>query len=278
MSKRVGPGPQPDEHVIPADILAEDQDEMDELEENVGVPPRKVTMDEFIGAEKAFDDLVYTEEREIEITPFRPGNTKYVLTDRQKVYLQDCIDQFDKYLKYETERFSHGNEEANKKLKDLNNAMKKIMDVGLDGLTPEERQTVGEYNHIMNDIPIEGDHNLSYHMYNCAGPIGIKPKDIHDGLDMLGVMTGVPATYERNTAEARQRDRMLYRKEKVDKIMSDYSEEAGELVENAKSIGLDELQKKFGETEIGIKLGQINAIVGNLSNYKNASYYIDENL
>ena len=83
MSKRVGPGPEPDELKIPANILAEDQDEMDELEENVGVPPRKVTMEEFIGAEKAFDDLVNTEEQEIEMTPFRPGNTKYVLIDRK---------------------------------------------------------------------------------------------------------------------------------------------------------------------------------------------------
>ncbi|MBO7374106.1 MAG: hypothetical protein J6U19_07705 [Oscillospiraceae bacterium] len=44
MPKKTGQGQQPDEQEIQANILADDQDNMDELEENVGVPPRKVTM------------------------------------------------------------------------------------------------------------------------------------------------------------------------------------------------------------------------------------------
>ena len=135
-------------------VLAEQQDNEDELEEDVGVPPRKVTMEEFIEADTAFDDLIESEEELTERTPFRPGDSaKYILTDTQRTYLNACIDEFDKYLYRETERYSFGNEEANKKLKDLNNAMKKIIESGLDSLTPEERATVDGYNSVMNDIP-----------------------------------------------------------------------------------------------------------------------------
>ena len=81
-------------------ILAEEQDMEDELEENVGAVPRKVTMEEYAGAEKAFNDLVASEEEEFETLPFRPGkNAKYVLTDYQKDILQSGIDQIGNYLR-----------------------------------------------------------------------------------------------------------------------------------------------------------------------------------
>ena len=279
MPRKETQGQQPDEQELQANILADDQDNMDELEENVGVPPRKVTMEEFVGAEKAFDELISTEEREIEKTPFLPGeDTRFVLTERQKEYLEDCIAQFDKYLDYETKRHSYGNREVHIKLKALNEAMKKILDVGLDGLTPEERETVNDYNHIMNDIEAVGDRNLSYHMYNYSGPIGLTLSDIHAGLDMLGVMTGIPATYEGNKAKDLLKGRAEYRKGKVDKVMDSYSEEAQELVANAKTMGIEELQKKFEGTPIADKLKQINAIVIDLSNYKFGNYTIEDDL
>ena len=63
-------------------ILAEDLDMADELEENVGVPPRKVTMEEYEGAEDAFSRLVELEEEEFETMPFRPGKSKVCAEQR----------------------------------------------------------------------------------------------------------------------------------------------------------------------------------------------------
>ncbi|MBR6898357.1 MAG: hypothetical protein IKN24_09335 [Lachnospiraceae bacterium] len=49
-----------EEQEVQNNILLDDGDRdiEDELEENVGVPPRKVTMEEFVGADEAFDKLV----------------------------------------------------------------------------------------------------------------------------------------------------------------------------------------------------------------------------
>ena len=52
------PNKNPDEQELQANILAEEQDMEDELEEDVGAIPRKVTMKEFVEAEKAFNDLI----------------------------------------------------------------------------------------------------------------------------------------------------------------------------------------------------------------------------
>ena len=87
-------------------ILAEDLDMADELEENVGVPPRKVTMEEYEGAEDAFSRLVESEEEEFETMPFRPGkNAKFVLNKGQKENIQFCIDEFQKYIDIEVGRY-----------------------------------------------------------------------------------------------------------------------------------------------------------------------------
>ncbi len=51
MPKDKAQGGQPDEQELQANILAEEQDMEEELEENVGTPPRKVTMEEFIEAD-----------------------------------------------------------------------------------------------------------------------------------------------------------------------------------------------------------------------------------
>ncbi len=51
MPKDKTQGGQPDAQELQANILAEEQDMEEELEENVGTPPRKVTMEEFIEAD-----------------------------------------------------------------------------------------------------------------------------------------------------------------------------------------------------------------------------------
>ena len=99
--KKNAQGEQPDVLENQPNILAEEQDMEDELEENVGAPPRKVTMEEYVGAEDAFNELMESEDVEFETTPFRPGKTKFVLTNRQKSWLEDCVEEIGKYLKRE---------------------------------------------------------------------------------------------------------------------------------------------------------------------------------
>lgn len=178
-------------------ILAEEQDMEDELEENVGAVQRKVTMEEYAGAEKAFNDLVASEE-EFETLPFRPGkNAKYVLTDYQKGVLQSGIDQIGNYLR-EEDKAKEFTGEDNKRLRDLHEGMKKIVKDGLDSLSPEERKTVDEFSAIMDGgyhhDSAPGVDTIIKHMRETAGT-NVSLRKLHSGLDMLGVVTGNPATY-----------------------------------------------------------------------------------
>ena len=137
MPKKNNQNAQPNEPEIRADILAEEHDMEDELEENVGVPPRKVTMDEFVKADEEFNKLLASEEKEFERMPFRPGkNTKFVLTERQKDALKEGADEIEKYLKHDTRHSI----EDNQRLQDLQNAMYRILEVGPDGLTRMKRR------------------------------------------------------------------------------------------------------------------------------------------
>ena len=273
-------GGQPDEQEIQANILAEEQDMADELEENVGVPPRKVTMEDVVGAEEAFNDLIGSEEIEIEKTPFRPGkNTKFVLTDRQKGALKASVDEIGKYLDIEINRYKFGDDEANQKLDQLHKAMKKILESGLDSLTPEERNTVDGFSDVMNsEYSHDGGKNLIQHMDNYKGPYRLNMSNIHWGLDMLGVMTGNPAKYKGNRAERLKDSRAYNRAVHVKDIMSARPGEAKELVDTAEKAGLQQLQEQFKGTEIGKKLGQISIIVNDLGNFKYGSHDIEEHL
>ena len=270
MPKKKDQGVQPDEQEIPANILAEERDMDDELEENVGAPPRKVTMDEFIAAEAAFSQLLESEDREFETAPFRPGkNTRFVLTPRQTNALTDCVDEIGKYLDIETKRYSFGNEEANQKLQQLHQAMKKVLKTGLDGLSPDERETVNEFNDVMNtNYRPAGDVSLIRHIVDRKNPYGLRMDIIHMGLDMLGVMTGIPAAYEGNRTESCLNGRAASRKKTIDETVSKHPEEVRELLENAEYAGIRQLRDKFKGTGIGEKLGQICDIIDDLSQYK----------
>ena len=203
MTKKKTQGSQPEEQELQANILAEEQDMEDELEENVGAPVRKVTMEEFVGAEKAFSDLLKSEDIEIETAPFRPGkNARFVLTDRQTGALKDCVGEIGKYLNIETMRYSFGNEEANQKLQQLHQAMKNILETGLDGLNPDDRKIVNEFNEVMNTEYRPSGGTLIQHIVRYKNPYELKMSRIHRGLDMLGVMTGIPAAYEGNQTDA----------------------------------------------------------------------------
>ena len=263
-------------------ILAEEQDMEDELEENVGAVPRKVTMEEYAGAEKAFNDLVASEEEEFETLPFRPGkNAKYVLTDYQKGVLQAGIDQIGNYLR-EEDKAKEFTGADNKRLRDLHEAMKKIVKDGLDSLSPEERKTVDEFSAIMDGAyhhdSAPGVDTIIKHMRETAG-INVSLTKLHSGLDMLGVVTGNPATYQGNKTQDYLDSRTAYRKKKVlDIKYSNQPEEFKELVETAKDAGIDALKDKFKGTEIGEKLGQISDIVRDLNDYHNGRYRIEEHL
>ena len=172
-------------------ILAEEQDMEDELEENVGAVPRKVTMEEYAGAEKAFNDLVASEEEEFETMPFRPGkNAKYVLTDYQKGVLQAGIDQIGNYLR-EEDRAKEVTGEDNKRLRDLHEAMKKIVKDGLDSLSPEERKTVDEFSAIMDG---------AYH-HDSAPGVDTIIKHMREVCDRKSAETGLNFTLLATPAE-----------------------------------------------------------------------------
>ena len=265
--KKNAQGGQPDVLENQPNILAEEQDMEDELEENVGTTPRKVTMEEYTGAEEAFNDLVKSEEVEYETTPFRPGKTKFVLTERQEYALEICVDEIGKYL--EKER-SFAKEEANQKLLQLQQAMKKTMEKGLDSLNPEERKTISEYNEIMGSTyrPTE---SLIDHIRDCKNPYELTMSNIHAGLDMLGVMTGIPAAYKGSKPEDYKEGRAKTRKKIIDNTVFKHPEEVRELLENADSAGLKDLTAQFKGTEIGKKLGLIGDIVGDLRQYKSGN-------
>ena len=279
-----------EEQEVQNNILLDDGDRdiEDELEENVGVPPRKVTMEEFVGADEAFDKLVSSEEYEIEKTPFRPGkDTRFVLTDRQKAALEGCIEEFDKYYNYEIVRHHGEKETANQKFLKLYGAMKKIVEpgVGLDGLNPEERKAIEEFNDTMNteysgdrDTENDRNRNLIEHMYNYHGTMDLKMSKINRGLDMLGVMTGKTADYMGNMADDYKSGRAEARKKHVGNMFYSKPAEVKELTDTAGEAGLAGLRNKFKGTEIGRKLDQINAIVDDLKDYKYGNYSIGEHL
>lgn len=278
MPKKNNQNAQPNEPEIRADILAEEHDMEDELEENVGVPPRKVTMDEFVKADEEFNKLLASEEKEFERMPFRPGkNTKFVLTERQKDALKEGADEIEKYLKHDTRHSI----EDNQRLQDLQNAMYRILEVGPDGLDPDEKKTVSEFNEIMDgkyNLETGDNKTLIRHMDNYKGPYDLKMRKIHRGLDMLGVLTGKPATYERNQTENQLKLRAEARKETVDQKMSKNPEEAKALVETAGRAGLQGLQETYKGTEIGEMLGKIGTIVKDLGDWKYGQHGIDAHL
>lgn len=183
MPKDKAQGGQPDEQELQANILAEEQDMEEELEENVGTPPRKVTMEEFVEADQAFSRLMESEDYEFETAPFRPGkNARFVLTERQTDALTGCVNEIGKYLDIETKRYSFGNEEANQKLQQLQQAMKKVLKDGLDSLTPEERQIVNGFNDVMNtDYRPAAGNNLIQHMTERKNPYDLKMNKVHRG-------------------------------------------------------------------------------------------------
>ena len=271
-------------------LLEEIQDFEAEVEENVGVAPRKVSEEDVVNAEKAFNQMVEGEEIEFETIPFRPGrDDKFLLTKFQKDMLNGGIKQLDTYFKKE-DRAGRSSDilEDNKRLRDLLMAMKKIVADGLDSLNPEERKTVDEDNDSM-DATYRADtyengkkRSLSEHIDNFAGPHEINPSRIHGAMDMLGVLTGKPATYTGNEANGRLKSRARSRKEKtVDKKVSMQPDEVQDLRNTAEQVKIKDLQAQFGDTEIGKKLGQINNIVKDLdpSNYRLiGAFEIEEHL
>ena len=258
------PDKNPEEQEIQANILAEEQDMEDELEEDVGAPPRKVTMKEVVEAEKAFNDLIKSEEREFETTPFQTGNTKFVLTERQRSALAGGVKALDKYFKGESSIADKDNEQ----LRLLHGAMKTILTDGLDGLSEEQRNTVAKFNEIM-----DGEYHydtskeiktLMRHIWNYEGTYLMSLQDLNTGLDMLGVMIGVPAEYEGNKRELRLGGRTGERMATVKGMAIKHPEEVTELLTNADIAGLSDLRDKFAGTEIGEKLGQIWNIADDL--------------
>ena len=270
MPKDKTQGGQPDEQELRANSLAEEQDMEEELEENVGTPPRKVTMEEFVEADQAFSRLMESEDYEFETAPFRPGkNARFVLTERQTDALTGCVNEIGKYLDIETKRYSFGNEEANQKLQQLQQTMKKVLKDGLDSLTPEERQIVNGFNDVMNtDYRPAAGNNLIQHMTERKNPYDLKMNKVHWGLDILGVMTGIPAEYVGNRTQDGLDGRANSRKKTVDDISSRHPEEIEELLEVAENAGIKKLQNQFKGTAIGERLGQIRSIVEDLSQYR----------
>ena len=277
------PNKNPDEQEIQANILAEEQDMEDELEEDVGAIPRKVTMKEFVEAEKAFNDLIDSEEIEFETMPFQPGNTKFVLTKRQRNALTGGVEELDKYFKRE-DSLSMAKED-NKQLKALHEAMKTILADGLDGLSEEQRNTAAKFNEIMNGAynhDTKEIKTLIKHIWNFAGPYELDLSDLHTGLDMLGVMIGVPATYQGNTSADRLDIRTEKREGLAKRMAFEHPEEVTELLTNAEIAGLNDLRDKFAGTEIGEKLEQIKVIANDLkrnqSGDNSAKYDFEDHL
>ena len=257
------------------------QDYHDELEENVGVPPRKVTEQDVEQAEAAFDQLMASEEEVFETSPFRPGkDTQFVLTDYQQSCLQDGISELEKYFKYE-DRHQDLTAEDNKRLRVLLGAMKKIKDKGLDALNPEEKEAVSEYNDIMDaEYTKETDNykTMIRHIDNCNGPYRIKMSNLHRGLDMLGVLTGKPARYEYNTAESQLSGRTNAREKTLKDKIRDQKQEVNKMLDTAKKAGLAELQKKFSGTDIGRELGHVSSIMQKISNWNEGVYTVGDDL
>ena len=276
MPKKPNEGSQNDVQDPQENIFAEEQDMEDEIDENVGVPPRKVTEEDVIGAEKAFEDLIESEEIELERTPFRPGkDTKFVMTDRQRYYLEDGIAQINKYLN--KEKGLARTNEANQKLVKLRDAMNELVEVGLDGLSENDRKTIEGFNDVMN-TQYFGDTTLSQNIYDRKNPYDLEIGELLGGIDMLSVMTGIPATYKHRRPQKYINERTNIRTAKVEDTMRTHPEEGQEIKKTADLAGLEKLIEKFKDTEIGEKLGQINTIVKDLGDWKNGSYYIYDHL
>lgn len=263
-------------------LAAENRDLEDELEEDVGAAPQKVTMKEYREAELAFEALVSQEKVQIEKTPFRPGkNTVFVLTDNQKNALQDCVDSLDSYFRRETRSAYNQRwyEPANEDLEKLHNAMKKILVKGLNGLSAEERDAVNAFNQTMNAESRDNGRTLFGHLQNVSGPRDYKIADIRAGLDMLGTMIGVPASYEGSKAADLQKARIRRRVERLNRIDLDRPGERMALADAAKRAGIEALEKKFGQSAIAQNLGIINGIANNLGSGTNLStYYYEDHM
>ena len=139
----------------------------------------------------------------LDIMPFRPGKgARFVLTPGPKEDIEFCVREFQKYIDVEIGRYNYNDDPANQKLVEIQGAMKILLEVGLDGLTPDERKAIDGFDETMRTpYRRDGEKKLIEHMQNWNGTYDINMRYIHEGMDALGVMIGKPATYEGNRAE-----------------------------------------------------------------------------
>ena len=109
-----------------------------------------------------------------------------MLNKGQKEDIQFCIDEFQKYIDIEVGRYKLGDDPANAKLIELQSAMKRLLEVGLDGLNPDERKAIDGFDETMSTVyHKDGDKSLIGHMQNFNGTYDLKMRYIHEGMDTL---------------------------------------------------------------------------------------------